>query len=399
MAKDTATPIDLQEHARLQALEAYQIVDTPAEKAFDDLTALAAHVCDTPISLITLLTCDRQWFKSRKGVDLAETPRSISFCQYAIEQEACFEIPDTLQDERFCHNPIVTGHPHIRFYAGATLLSTNGQKLGTLCVMDTVPRHLTAAQKAALQTLAKQVITHFELRLKQKQLEQEKAQLQQANQKLDEFVHMVSHDLKEPLMNMHTVTEWLQEDLITRDYTNMTDNLHMLQERATAMLELVEGLLQYASCQVGHLPKETVSVALLLQNLVAATRNAQGFSIHIAPDMPELQTEKILLQQVFANLLSNAIKYHHTGKGHIWFAVQDHAQHYTFSVQDDGPGIAPEHHHKIFGLYERLLRDANTSGSGIGLATVKRIVEDKGARIWVDSEPGQGATFRFTWPK
>ncbi|MDX5420821.1 MAG: GAF domain-containing protein [Hymenobacteraceae bacterium] len=397
--KDAAEPIDQQEEERLKALEAYNILDTPAETEYDEITQLASYICGTPISLISLITHDRQWFKSRVGLKVQETPRSMSFCQHAIKQEEFFEIPDALQDKRFKDNPLVTGDPNIRFYAGSQLIGSGGQKLGTLCVIDKVPKHLTDAQKKALQTLARQVVTNFELRLKQQELEQEKKQLQKANYKLDQFVHMVSHDLKEPIMNMHAVTEWLQEDLSAMDYSSLSSNLQLLKERASAMEDLVEGLLQYSSTQVKNLKKEVVAVGTLLRNVISGIKGVKPFNIHIAPQMPVLQTERVLLQQVFANLISNAVKYHHTGSGNIWVNVADEGQKYTFSVKDDGPGIAPQHHAKIFGLYERLLRDSNTPGSGIGLATVKRIVEDKGGRIWLESELGKGATFYFTWQK
>lgn len=388
------------ENERLKELEKYQVLDTPAEQDFDELASLASQICGTPISLISLIDKNRQWFKSKVGLTLPETPRSVSFCAQAINQNNIFEVEDASEDKRFQDNPFVTAAPNIRFYAGAPLITGNGYKLGTLCVIDTVPRHLTQEQRYALEVLAKQVVTNLELRNRQRQLEQEKAQLREANEKLDQFVHMVSHDLKEPIMNMEAVSEWLQDDLAAADYGNVASNLHLLKERISTMESLVNGLLDYATTQVGNLPKEKVQVKQLLEQLVSEQESGKHFTVTIAPGMPVLHTERILLQQVFANLLSNAFKYHHTGRGNVWVEAQEKEQEYTFLVKDDGPGIAPQHHERIFGLYERLLRDSGrTKGSGIGLATVKRIVEDKGGRIWVDSEVGRGSTFYFTWPK
>ncbi|MGV3587547.1 MAG: GAF domain-containing protein [Adhaeribacter sp.] len=178
-AAATSTTIENIELKRLQILQDYNILDTPAEREFDDLVSLAAYICDTPIALITLLTHDRQWFKARIGVSLAETPRCHSFCQYAIEQEDIMEIPDALQDIRFFQNPYVLGDPNIRFYAGSPLVNADGYKLGTLCVIDRYPRELTEPQKMALGTLANQVITHLEMRLKIRKLEAENNYLQQ----------------------------------------------------------------------------------------------------------------------------------------------------------------------------------------------------------------------------
>jgi signal transduction histidine kinase len=388
-----------QEKERLEALKTYNIMDTPAEEGFNEITSLASYICGTPISLISLVTHDRQWFKSKAGIDVCELPRSVSFCQHAILQESILEVQDTLADERFRNNPLVTDKPHIRFYAGAQLIGTNGYKLGTLCVLDTVPRQLTKEQSDALATLARQVVINMELRLKQEQLEKEKRQLKAANKKLDQFVHMVSHDLKEPIMNINAVVEWLLEDMSAKDYANMASNLHLMQDNAAAMEDLVEGLLQYARTQVKDIPKEEVDVKQLVQTLIAEYASSQDIKVHISPDLPVLTTERVLLQQVFANLISNAYKYHHTGKGNIWVDVQQAEQHYTFSVRDDGPGIPRQHHEKVFELFQRLIRDTSkTKGSGIGLATVKKIVEDKGGRIWIESEAGKGTAFFFTWP-
>ncbi|WP_162052804.1 sensor histidine kinase [Pontibacter pamirensis] len=392
--------IEKQEVERLRALKAYNILDTPSEKEFDDITALAAHICNSPISLITLVTEERQWFKSKVGTEVCELPRSISFCQHTILQNNILEIEDTLQDERFRENILVTNPPHIRFYAGAQLITQKGYNLGSLCVLDTVPRQLTEIQRKALNTLARQVVASFELRLKKEQLEKEKLQLKAANVKLEQFVRMVSHDLKEPIMNISTITEWLQDDLAAKDLNNMASNLLLIKDSAAAMEELVMGLLQYSMTQVKDLPKEEVDVQSLVKGLVAEHSGGPEMKTHISPDLPVLTTEKVLLQQVFANLISNAFKYHHTGKGNLWISAEKKSKnYYTFCVKDDGPGIPLQHQERVFAMFERLLRDASKKhGSGIGLATVKKIVEDKGGSVWIESDTGQGTTFYFTWP-
>ncbi len=128
------------EQARLAALQRYQILDSDPEQAFDDLTMLASHICGTPIALITLLDADRQWFKARVGVSAHETARSVSFCTHAIKQREMYVVPDATQDTLFKENPFVVGEPGIRFYAGAPLVTPDGHALGTLCVVDQVPR-------------------------------------------------------------------------------------------------------------------------------------------------------------------------------------------------------------------------------------------------------------------
>jgi len=152
------------EDVRLDALRKYRILDTDPEQAFDDLAVLASQVCGTPIALISLVDEDRQWFKSRVGLDVAETSRSVSFCAHAIQSADLFVVPDALEDERFRDNVMVTGGPRIRFYAGAPLMTREGDAIGTLCVIDRRPRKLTEDQREALQALRRQAEAQLELR-------------------------------------------------------------------------------------------------------------------------------------------------------------------------------------------------------------------------------------------
>lgn len=159
------------EQARLAALRRYRILDTEPERAFDDLTMLASYICGTPMALITLIDEDRQWFKSEVGIGVRETERSVAFCTHAIQHPGIMEVPDAREDPRFRDNPLVTGTPHIRFYAGAPLVTPDGHALGTLCVVDTEPRRLTAEQNRMLDALRRQAQAQLDLRLNLIELE------------------------------------------------------------------------------------------------------------------------------------------------------------------------------------------------------------------------------------
>jgi anti-sigma regulatory factor (Ser/Thr protein kinase) len=183
------------ETARLAALRKYRILDTDPERAFDDLTFLASQICQTPIALITLVDERRQWFKSRVGVSIKETDRSIAFCAHAIQQRGIFFVHDALDDDRFRLNPMVQNEPHIRFYAGAPLITADGHALGTLCVVDKVPRTLSAEQARALDALRRQAEAQLELRRNLDELETALSERDRAESEQAALVRELRHSL------------------------------------------------------------------------------------------------------------------------------------------------------------------------------------------------------------
>ena len=193
-------PKPANEKQRLAVLRGYEILDTEPETAFDDLTLIASYVCQTPIALISLIDADRQWFKSKVGVSVTETSRDVAFCASAILQSDLFIVPDASQDERFANNPLVISEPGIRFYAGAALIG-DGQALGTLCVIDRVPRTLAPEQLEALRALSRQAQAQLDLRRNLKKLGESLAARDRAENEKERTLR----ELKAALANVRTL--------------------------------------------------------------------------------------------------------------------------------------------------------------------------------------------------
>ncbi|TVT37724.1 hypothetical protein FNT36_21360 [Hymenobacter setariae] len=223
--------------------------------------------------------------------------------------------------------------------------------------------------------------------------------LEKRNQELDQFAYVASHDLKAPLRGLSTIVRWIEDEQAADLSPALLTYLDQMKGRLGRLDDLINGLLAYARASRTEAPAEEVNVAQLTRD-VADLVVPPDFALELAPGLPTFQTDRLGLQQVFTNLFSNAVKYHGPGgTGRLRVSCQDIGRHYEFRVQDNGPGIAPEHHQKIFLLFQTL-RDRHTAEStGIGLSIVKRLIDDRKGSIHVESDLGQGATFIFTWPK
>ncbi|WP_324676397.1 sensor histidine kinase [Hymenobacter sp. GOD-10R] len=225
-------------------------------------------------------------------------------------------------------------------------------------------------------------------------------QLERRNQELDQFAYVVSHDLKAPLRGIESATRWIEEDMGEELPPHIQEFLVLMRTRVHRMENLITGILELS--RVGRVQQATerVNVRELLTEILDSLAPPEGFRLDLPTYLPTFVTPRVLLQQVFTNLISNALKYHdHPATGSVRVSCREDRQQYTFAVSDDGPGIAPEYHERIFLIFQTLTARDTLESTGVGLAIVKKIVEGQGGNIHVESSEGQGATFIFTWPK
>lgn len=223
--------------------------------------------------------------------------------------------------------------------------------------------------------------------------------LDKRNQELDQFAYVVSHDLKAPLRAIANLSQWLEEDLEASLTDETRHQMSLLRGRVHRMEGLINGLLQYS--RIGRVAEqvETIAIETLLREVVDSQGPPAEFTIDLDPDLPTMRTNRLLLEQVFANLISNAIKHHDRPTGRIQISAVDQGDRYEFTVADDGPGIAPQFHSRIFGIFQTLEARDKAENTGIGLSLVKKIVEGQKGTVQVESQLGQGASFRFSWLK
>lgn len=392
-----AAPLHSQEEQRLQSLLRLEVLDTEDERAFDELTELASAICGTSISLISLVDSDRQWFKSRVGLDATETPRSLAFCAHAILQDEVFEVPDASQDSRFADNPLVTDAPDIRFYAGAPLVAEDGMPLGTLCVIDQQPKRLTLEQRRALDILSRQVISQLTLRLHTRKLER-------INRERDRFFAMISHDLRSPFNNILGFTKILSQRADSLKPGQIVEFSKDILSGAMRVYQLLDELLQWSKQRLGgvscdlqqHNAVDLIDATLPLVEDAAQLKSLQikrdiGADVHVIADA-------ILAKTVIRNLLSNAIKYSDKGSC-ITVQAAKVGGMVELAVADTGAGISEELAAQLFdGCVESIAGTEGESGSGLGLSLCQGFAQMQQGSMRYDTGYTEGSRFIFSLP-
>lgn len=391
-------PFPSDEKQRVAAVRSYHLLDTLPEKDFDNITALTASICDTPIALVTLLDSDRNFLKSHYGLSFNDTPRDTSFCGHAILEETdIFVVEDARKDPRFENNPLTTNMDAI-FYAGARLVNSEGYSLGTLCVFDTKPRTITKKQRNALSALAYQVVNLFEARKHNRMLMAAQEELRERNEELKNFAGIVSHDMKMPLANMIITSDMLQAkygDLLDAQAKKYLD---YIKQSSFTLSEYISGMLEhYETDRTASHVEEIFDSQDLLEEIIELLNINIDCEINLPDENIEMQANKAALEQIFINLIGNSIKYNDKEKIKIDIDCHEKDDVYHFSISDNGMGIPKEELSNIFELFGTIgVLDRNgVKGNGIGLSTVKKLITKLEGEIEVSSTLGVGTTFEF----
>jgi len=409
-----SAPAQWVEAERIAALESYGILDTPKEKDFDDVVKLVSELLDVPVAAVNLIADNRQWFKSEIGLGVREMPLDDSICKFALLVDGPMIVPDTRNDVRFACNPLVTGDPGLRFYAGVQLTTPEGFPLGTLCALDFKerPEGLSEQQAFTLTTLARQVMSQLELRrvLRQQQValvEQARTQqaLLEADRKKNEFLAVVAHELRNPLAPIVSAAGLLA---LSDEPSTIRKASAVIGRQARHMSNLIDDLLDASRVAQGKVTLERVQLDLLdtaasaieqVKPLVEKYHHRLHVKLPSAPVLTMGDPKRLL--QVVTNLLSNAAKYTPDG-GEIELEIGMDETHHIVSVRDNGVGMTPELLQDAFRLFSQAESslDRSQGGLGIGLALVKSLVNLHEGSVTAESEGlNRGSTFLIRLPR
>lgn len=395
-------PIPTNEAARLAALYDLDILDSAPEKDFDDIVALASNVCGVPMSLVTLIDADRQWFKARTGTDHLETSRELSFCAHAILGRDLMVVPDATKDQRFHDNPQVDDHGGIRFYAGAPLVTSEGFALGTLCVVDSEPHRLDVEQMQALRALSRQVTSQLELRRYAGALAATTARLQELERRKDELTALVGGDLRPTLKLIRSYLSELGRTgtsdaelaaRIGRATAGHVRGLTDLVDHLTSMAEAGDGArsLHMREIDLTRLTRRAVEAV----RPIAATKRIWILNQADGPTLPII-ADPVRLEQVLMQLLFAAVKYTPMGGRVRVDTEMESGPTVRLDDMDLPDGIRPDLFPHLY--YGAIANPADVPGPDRGLAVAKRILDAHHATVALSDRPGDGTSLHVVFP-
>ncbi len=390
----------IDEQRRLEALHLYEILDTPAEQCFDEITQLIAAQLDVPIAWISLIDQHRQWFKSKVGCALSETSREIAFCAHALHQADILIIEDTHHHPDFSDNPLVTGEPFIRFYAGMPFSNSQGHCLGTLCIIDHQPRQLNALEKQTLRVLAKQVMQQLEFKRQLNQLHIATQRLMQMHAEKEQFFSLVARDLRIPFSQLLTYTDQLNVDFETLSATEQHHLLNRLHQTARQTSRCVDNLLQWAMLETNTLPFQPILVNLdqiitPIYHMFSAVARSKG--IDIKTDIRQglrIIADVDMMYALLQQLLSNAIQHTPTG-GRVTLRVTLQHRQVLLSVMDTGVGMTADQLAHLFDIDTKWHQHHKR---GLGLLLCQHYMRKHQGQLLVESTPACGTTTILSFP-
>ncbi|MTI40866.1 GAF domain-containing sensor histidine kinase [Fulvivirga lutimaris] len=397
-----AAPIPENEDLRLDVLKRYDILDTPQEKAFDDIAKLASFICKTPVSQITFVDKDRLFFKANFGVDLNELPREIGFCAHTIFSDTFFEIEDASNDERFFDNPLITGEKHVRFYAGYPLKSSDGLNIGTICVLDNKPNKLNEEQRNALEILADRASNELELRLQiHKSKELDIAQKDMLSFR-DKFLSILTHDLRSPMTSIKSTISMVENNML--DQSEIKEVCDILKVEVDYTNDLLENLLLWFKAKINTNSREinvflTSSLIKDTINLYSQEAFKKGISIVNKDQNVPVYGDFEMIKLAVRNLVNNAIKFSQAGD-EIEIGSKIEQSRSVIWVKDTGQGMSGEKLNEILSenMISPNLTHKNIKGIGLGMILINEFMLQNQGRIMASSHPNQGSNFRLEFP-
>jgi signal transduction histidine kinase len=398
-----SAPIPDNEKDRINRLKLYRILDTPPEDAFDRVTRIVAETIDVPIALVSLIDGERQWFKSKYGLDAAWASRDDGFCAHTIMTDGLLEVEDARLDARFSGNPMVVNDPSIRFYAGAPLKAPGGLNIGTLCALDRKPRKLTGKQRQLLSDLADIVIDELELRAALRRAMSEVAAEIKKRAIENEFISLVTHELRTPLTSIRGSLALLDGMAIKGIPKQAADMIAIANRNVGTLLRLVNDLLDFQKFEAGkmNIDFDVVDSRRLLRD---TCENMNGFAgekgVRIRVKSEAKATivgDGARLSQALMNLISNAIRFSREGD-EVVVESGIRGENLRILVTDKGPGIPEAFQDQVFRKFSQAPGQNNVKGTGLGLAISKAIIEAHRGAIGFDTMLGKGTTFHIELP-
>jgi signal transduction histidine kinase len=399
------TAVHVEDQRRAASIAAYGAIEDPPRRAMTSVVELAARTCGVPTASINVITETAQHQIATVGFEGTVCRREDAMCEVTVHENRLVVVPDARLDRRFVHNPYVTGElGSVRFYAAQPLVTGNGVPFGTLSVFDEVPRSLESHQLETLATLAERVVDVFELRLRTRQLsnsladlEAMRAELERSNERLRSFAGQVSHDLKTPLTSLSLSLALIREQL--EETEGAADTLGLLDRAmrgSSRMAEMIDNVLDYARLG-GTLKAAEVDLGEVLDDVVEdLAGELDGVELEVGR-LPLVMGDEAQLRAVLQNLVGNAAKFRDRTRDPRISVTARHVQRaWRGEVADNGIGVPA---HKVARVFEPLARgDRSLEGSGIGLATCRRIIGAHGGSIGLDPTPSVGAVFWFELP-